>query len=83
MRRRFFSDGVRGIIALALALSVALTLFVGVVIAELRPDGITDLELNLLSLLAGGAIAEVATFIALGKATREDDKENEHEHDDT
>jgi hypothetical protein len=68
-------------VALILALAVAITLIAGFTIAELRHSEIPEAEINFFSVLAGGAIAEIATYIALSvkerKANHEEDEDDD------
>jgi general stress protein CsbA len=68
---------VRDWVALILALALAITLIAGFTIAELQHEQIPEVEINFFSVLAGGMVAEIATYIALTAKEK-----RKHEEDD-
>jgi uncharacterized membrane protein YbhN (UPF0104 family) len=69
-------------VALILTISVAITLVAGFTIAEVQHAEIPEFEINFFSVLAGGMIAEIATYIALTAKERRANRKNEEEDED-
>lgn len=70
-----------GRIAFVLSLAVAISLVGGVLIAEIKPGAVSDAEINFFSVLGGGAIAEIATYIALRSKGRHEEEIAEERED--